>query len=102
MTGICRVGDSIIGTCNADAPGHPRTFIGTWITGSSKISSDGINVIRVGDTGMTDCNHTIVAIGGSIDCSGEGVSLQRIDDPVIIVEGGYGTSVSGSSKLFIN
>lgn len=102
MGGICRVGDSISGVCQANAPGHPRNFIGTWITGSSKIKNGTQGIIRTGDTGLTDCNHHIVAVGGSTNFSCESLSLQRVGDPVTIVEGGYGTSISGSNNLFIN
>lgn len=102
MGGICRVGDNVSGICQANAIGHPRSFIGTWVSGSSNILHGGIGVIRTGDSGITDCGHHIIASGGSLNCSGDGLSLQRIGDPITILEGGYGTSISGSNNLFIN
>lgn len=94
--GICRIGDTVTGTCKASASGHPRSFTGTWKTGSSIVTSDGLGVVRENDTGLTDCGHTIKAMGGSGALTSEGLKIQRVGDPVIIVEGGTGVSSTGS------
>jgi uncharacterized Zn-binding protein involved in type VI secretion len=95
--GICRIGDQITGTCEANAPGHPRQFVGTWKTGSSNILIDGIGAIRNGDTGLTDCNHHIFANGGSSTYSANGVPIMCVGDTVGIVEGGFGVTTTGST-----
>jgi hypothetical protein len=95
---ICRVGDHCTGTCTANAPNHPRTFLGTWTQGSDIVTADGIGIIRVGDTGVTDCNppHHIRAETGSGAGSTEGAAFHRVGDQVIVIEGGTGVSSTGS------
>ncbi len=95
--GICRVGDTVTGTCQASASGHPRTFTGTWTTGSGVVTSEGKGVIRQNDTGMTDCGHVFKANGGSSAYSADGLKLQMVGDPVTVVLGGTGVSVTGSA-----
>ena len=91
---ICRVGDQVTGTCNAHTT--PRTFIGTWVTGSSIGTVDGLGIIREGDTGITDCNHHFVATEGSSIFKENGIAIHRVGDAVIVTEGGEGVSITGS------
>lgn len=93
---ICRIGDTVTGTCNANAPGHPRTFTGTWQTGSTVVKIDGLGVVRVGDSGTTDCNHNFTATTGSTVADDNGIKLHRVGDTVTVTEGGSGTSQTGS------
>lgn len=96
---VCRIGDAITGTCQANATGHPRTFTGVWKVGSNVIMADGIGVVRVGDTGLTDCNHTILAVAGSSIVDDRGAFLVRVGDAISIVEGGYGVTTTGSPSI---
>jgi uncharacterized Zn-binding protein involved in type VI secretion len=93
---ICRVGDQCTGTCNAGSSGHPRTFIGTWLTGSPDVFVDDLPVVRIGDTGITDCGHQIVATGGSTSGFANDLSIHRVGDAVTVTEGGTGVSTTGS------
>jgi hypothetical protein len=99
MQGVCRVGDSITGVCQANVPGHPRPFTGIWTNSSSTVTCNNIAIIRVGDTGITDCGHHIVASSGSGTINADSLTIHRVGDSVIINEGGYGNSVSGSSTI---
>lgn len=99
MTHLCRIGDSITGTCNASATGHPRTFMGTWTTGSTTVFADGIGVVRVGDTGITDCSHPIVANTGSAISTADGLAIVRVGDAVSLPLGGSGNTTTGSSVI---
>ncbi|MNK27663.1 hypothetical protein D3C87_460250 [compost metagenome] len=102
MKGVARVGDTVTGTCRASASGHPRTFTGTWQTGSGFCTVNGIQIVRVGDTGTTDCGHHFVATTGSSISSADGLAIHRVDDEVTVVEGGEGTTVTGSNILTSN
>ena len=101
---VCRIGDHATGTCTASAPGHPRAFIGTWQTGSSTVTADGIGIVRVGDTGITDCPgadggpHHIQATGGGVS-GANGEALHRVGDAVEVIEGGTGVSSTGSPTV---
>ena len=101
---VVRVGDHCTGTCTASAPGHPRAFTGTWQTGSSNVTADGLGIVRVGDTGITDCSvadggpHHIKATGGGVS-GANGESLHRVGDAVQVIEGGSGTSSTGSPTV---
>lgn len=97
---VCRVGDHSTGTCHG--PGHAtRTFIGTWTVGSPTTTADGIPVIRVDDTGTTDCPtpHTVKAVAGSNNVDVDGKKLVRVGDAVIIVQGGSGVTTTGSPNV---
>jgi uncharacterized Zn-binding protein involved in type VI secretion len=102
MTGVCRVGDTVIGRCEASASGHPRDFTGVWVTGAGNVDSNGISVVREGDTGITDCGHIFVAAHGSDNVTSNGLSVQRVGDPVIVQEGGTGISVTGAPNVTAN
>jgi len=99
---ICRVTDQVTGVCEADAPGHPRAFVGTWNTGSIDCTANGLGLIRQGDTGTTDCGHPFIANGGSIDVVSNGLLIQRVGDPVTLPLGGYGNSITGSPDVTSN
>lgn len=94
---VCRIGDQSTGTCWAAGHGS-RTFIGTWdtIVGVSIFTADGIQVIRVGDEGTTDCGHRIRATEGSSVCNDLTKNVHRVGDALIVVEGGEGVSTTGS------
>lgn len=95
---VVRVGDRVEGHCNG--PGHQagRAFFGTFTTGSPTVTLDGRGVVRVGDTGLTDCGHTFVAITGSGLCSVNGKRVHRVGDQVRTEGDGIGTTVAGSSR----
>ena len=93
---VCTVGDLVVGTCQAKAPGHPRSFIGTWMTGSAIQTIDGKEVVREGDIGTTDCGHTLQAVSSSSVGSSIEENLHRVGDVAIVLEGGIGVSVTGS------
>ena len=92
---VCTVGDLVVGTCQAKAPGHPRSFIGTWMTGSATLTVDGKDVVREGDIGVTDCGHTLQAVSSSSTGSSLEENLHRVGDVAIVLEGGIGVSVTG-------
>lgn len=99
---VCRVGDLSMGTCNAPVSGHPRTFIGTWTTGSPILNNNGIAVVRVGDHGITDCGHHITASSGSSICISPTGAIHRVGDAVTVDEGGSGYSTTGSLNFTSN
>lgn len=92
---VCTVGDLVVGKCEAKAPGHPRSFIGTWMTGSATLTVDGKEVVREGDIGVTDCGHTLQAVSSSSTGSSLEENLHRVGDVAIVLEGGIGVSVTG-------
>ena len=95
---VCRVGDEVIGTCNGS--GHPagRPFIGCWSTGSDVLTADGLGVVLLGDSGVTDCGHIFTASSASSIASVSGVGVHRVGDQVLTEGGGVGHSVSGSAS----
>lgn len=95
---LARIGDTVTGTCWA--PGHSRrTFTGLWETGSSTVKADGVYIVRVGDTGNTDCGHTFTATTGSSIVKVEGEFVHRVDDLVVVDEGGEGSTTEGSETV---
>ena len=99
---VARVGDHVEGFC--DGPGHElhHPFIGTWTTGSGVSTADGMQIVRVGDRGVTDCGHHIIAEGGSTIVTDQGIGLHRVGDSVIVEEGGTGTTTTGSGTFTSN
>jgi uncharacterized Zn-binding protein involved in type VI secretion len=95
---VCRVGDCVTGVCEASAPNHPHDFVGVWTTGSDKVIADGIGVIRIGDIGVTDCDHTFIAVEGSEVSNEDGVGIVRVGDIVLVIEGGVGVCITGSDN----
>lgn len=96
MPAIVRVGDTVTGVCNG--PGHPSNhpYTAVWVNGDTDKFCDGKGVIRVGDTGNTDCGHHIRAIVGSPISSAQAKPIVRVGDPVEVIEGGTGTCITGS------
>lgn len=102
---VCRVGDHATGTCRAiDGIDHPRQFLGTWVQGSGNVTADGIDVIREGDTGITDCNppHHMVATGHGGEGQANGKYLHRVGDAVVITDPGGGEGVSTTGSGFVS
>lgn len=99
MPGVARVNDLVQGHC--DGPGHAkrRPFTGVWQTSSSLVTTDGLGIIRVGDTGVTDCGHHFTAITGSTLGTTDDIGVHRVGDMVQVNEGGEGTTITGSDIL---
>lgn len=93
---VARVGDTMQGYCRG--PGHvkDRPFTGTWTQGSDTAMADGLPCIRVGDIGVTDCNHQVTATTGSDMSTDTGIQLHRVGDVCHTEGGGVGTTTSGS------
>lgn len=96
---ICRVGDIVTGVCQVSAPGHPRTFTGVWTTGSSTVIAASEDIVCVGDTGITDCGHTFIAVSGSDIVTSNGSGIVRVGDLAQVVGGGYGVAASGDDVV---
>lgn len=94
MQPVCRIGDIIVGTCWDGHP--PRPYVGVWISGSPTCSAENLDIVRIGDIGVTDCGHTIVAIAGAPTTSADNIPVHRIGDAVMVVGGGDGVSITGS------
>ena len=96
---VARVGDVVTGYC--DGPGHVRgrPFVGVWPTGSGTVVANGVAVIRVGDTGVTDCGHTFIAQTGSDITTDTGIPIHRVGDVVATEGGGVGVTVTGSDTV---
>lgn len=95
VAAVCRIGDSVSGTCTQHVPAVAWT--GTWGTGSAIFTSDGIGVVRVGDTGLCSCGHTFQAsVGSTVAADSTGKALVRVGDPVIVIGGGTGVTLTGS------
>ena len=97
--GVCRTGDTFSGTCTATSHSHPTPFTGIWGPYPSVVTADGISIVRVGDTAPTSCGHTAQAAAGSISTIGDGLAIHRVGDAIIVLEGGSGTSTSGSTFI---
>lgn len=96
---VARVGDAVQGYCRG--PGHvkDRPFTGTWTQGSDTAMVDGLPCIRVGDIGVTDCNHQITATTGSSNSTNAGLGLHRVGDYCTTEGGGTGITISGSDTV---
>jgi hypothetical protein len=100
--GVCRVGDSVEGTCYLHT--SPVNFTGVW---SAKASDDVVSndrsVIVRGDVGDSSCGHVFYAQGGlESDVIANNLILQRINDIVYINNNsgdGVGRSATGSSDV---
>ena len=98
MSGVCRVGDIVTGTCLNHH--DPVSFTGTWDTNTTNVNADSISVIRQGDLGSTDCGHKFAANGSSSsNVQANNFRLQRVGDSVTVIGGGSGTSITGSSNV---
>lgn len=95
---VARIGDTVTGTCWA--PGHGRrAFTGLWETGSGSVKAGGLYVVRIGDTGTTDCGHTFKATTGSAVFKADGLAVHRVDDLVVVGDGGEGSTTGGSETV---
>lgn len=95
---VARIGDIVTGTCWAS--GHDsRAFTGLWETGSDYVKADGRYVVRIGDTGTTDCGHTFRATTGSAVLVVDGLAVHRVDDLIVVNEGGEGSTTEGSEAV---
>jgi uncharacterized Zn-binding protein involved in type VI secretion len=100
--GIARVGDQVEGIC----PNHvdeedaaiSLDFTGTWLTGSTIVTLDGLGVVRIGDTGLASCGHTFTASEGSSINTADGLGIHRLGDAVSILGANVGTTISGSTN----
>jgi len=95
MAKIVRMSDTVNGTCNAHVP--PRSFIGTFNSGSPTVTCHGLKVVRIGDTGTTDCGHNIKAMTGSSVVKADDIGVHRVGDTGIVIEGGTYTVTSSPS-----
>lgn len=93
---IARIGDTVTGICNGSGHVSGYSFTGTWVTGSNNCVADNKGIIRIGDTGTTNCGHHFHATTGSSIGTANGLAIHRVGDQVIVNEGGYGQTVTGS------
>lgn len=97
-SGIARVGDTASGVCTAHS--NPRSWTGTFTSGSGGFTVNGAQAVAVGDTGLTDCGHHFQVTTGSPILTGvNGKIIARSGDAVTVLEGGYGTIGSGSPNV---
>jgi hypothetical protein len=99
LKGVARVDFSgATGICTAHR--NPVSWGGTFRVASGGFLVDGKEAVAVGDEGNTSCGHTFRASGGSSILTGVGGKvIAREGDPVIVVQGGYGTIVDGSPNV---
>lgn len=100
MAGLCKFDDIVTGRCEVTGrTDHPRDFVGTWTTSSTDVKCNGQGLVRVNDTGTTDCGHHFVAVTGSSQVTNGGFGLVRVGDLVSIIEpgGGVGVVSTGSA-----
>lgn len=95
LKGIARLGDQCQGTCFAHS--HSQAWTGYFSTASGGFTVDGLAVVVEGDVGTTDCGHNFQAQTGSAVLTGNGTPVLRIGDPVTVIEGGFGSVITGSS-----
>lgn len=96
---VARVGDKTYGVCSAHIT--PIEVGGTIITGSSKSTSEGFFVARLGDKVLTDCGHESTIITASSKAFDEGVGVAMIGDKV--GDGPYdATIISGANATFVS
>ena len=101
MIPVARVGDTVVGYCRGDGHTTDREFVGVWTTGSSTVFADNIiEVVRIGDIGITDCGHTFVAATGAETVFADNIGVHRVGDTVITEGGGVGVSTTGSDTVF--
>lgn len=96
LRAIMRVGDIVEGTCYAHD--SPRPFTGVFTNGSGIGTADGLAIIRVGDTGDTDCGHHFRAVTGASNSTCDGIPIHRVGDTGVVIEDERGTftSIQGS------
>lgn len=96
--------DTVNGLCSG--PGHAANlpFVGNFTSGSSTTTNNGLGVVRVGDTGVTNCGsgHHIKATTGSPINTADGLAIHRVGDIGIVVEGGTYTAASSGGNYKAN
>lgn len=97
---VARIGDTVTGVCNGSGHAVGRPFTGTWQTGSPTVTANGIPVVRLGDTGITDCGHQFTATTASSVSFANNIQIHRVTDSVLTEGGGPGNTVSGSPTVF--
>lgn len=100
MIPVARIGDTVVGYCNGPNHEANREFVGVWCTGSDDVFADHIGVVRVGDTGVTDCDHVFFAATGAETVFANTIGVHRVGDTVITEGDGVGVSVTGSDTVF--
>lgn len=97
LKGVAHVGSGATGFCHA----HRRTvsWTGYFSVGTGGFTINGMDAVAVGDTGPTSCGHTFKVVGGSAVLTGGGKIIAREDDPVIVIEGGDGHVIDGSTIM---
>lgn len=96
---VARTGDTVTGLCRGSGHVVNRPFTGTWGAGSSVVKANNIGVIRVGDTGTTDCGHTFTATGGSSVATADGRQIHGVGNSVTTEGGGTGSTTTGSPTV---
>lgn len=98
---VARVGDTVVGICrHSSHNGIDYPFsAGRWTQGSSIVTANGIGIVRQGDSGITECNHTFVAQTTSTAVGTESLPLHRVGDSVTSGFGTTGTTTTGSPTV---
>lgn len=96
---VARIGDTVTGICNGSGHAAGRAFTGTWQTGSPNVFANEIPIVRLNDTGITDCGHHFYASTASAYHKANNIFIHRVTDQVIVVEGGSGTTITGSPTV---
>jgi hypothetical protein len=98
---VCRAGDKVTGICKNHK--NPVNFNGIWDNHPGNVTAEGLQIIKQGDLGSTDCGHKFTADGGSTGVLAYGLKLQRVGDPVTVQDAGNGgTSITGSPGVVSN
>jgi len=73
---VARIGDTGEGTCSL----HPGNRIVTFDSGSSTTKADSVAILRIGDTGVTDCGGVTIATTGSSAVKADDIFVHRVGD----------------------
>lgn len=96
---VARTGDTVTGLCRGSGHAVDRPFTGAWGAGSGIVKANSIGVIRVGDSGTTDCGHTFTATGGSSVATADGLRIHCVGNSVTTEGGGTGSTTTGSPTV---
>lgn len=99
MTAVARIGDTVVGYCNGPNHKKNKEFTGVWITGSETVFADHLGVVRLNDTGVTDCGHTFIATSAAQNVNADNLGVHRVGDTVLTEGGGVGVTVTGSETV---
>lgn len=88
-----------MGYCNG--PGHVPNLpcTGVYTSGSEDGFSSGVSVVRIGDTGITDCGHMVIVSTGSDTVLMDQPGIHRVGDIGITEGGGIVTATSGDDTV---